>query len=377
MRRRRLDDEGPVSGAWVAFRLGSRLEEVERASALEGTRPHLDRLGHDARQNRDRVEAQTVTRPGVGATAGQEDDRRPQGAGRDHDLAGVNAVGPGDLARQAAIVEREQSTLDADRPTALEDDAIDGGVDQEPRAVPGSEGELTADAGLLGPDPTAEGAAAARVAAGRVAFIGRGLVAEGMAALDEQSVLDRDRTGRRDPQVGPHAGEVGVRVGPIEALESVVRVQCSRTAGGASMEVVQLTVIPPPSVEPARMATDRSAFALSPRARNMRLKPVAHRSAWSLPARPTRLDDEHRPPGRCGSGGDDAAAGATAHDDDVGLEIEHSARRPPDRSTLSGSTGEGSVVGVSQTRSVAHRRPPSVGHGPEPDRRRPGRGPGA
>ena len=117
--------------------------------------------------------------PRVRAPAGEHDDRRPQGAGGQDDLSGAHAEWALDVRRQAGRIEDQQPALDADRSTGLEDDTIDGSVDQEPGAVLRGDGKVAADAGLLGPRPAAERAAAAGVAAGRVPLVGRRLIAQG------------------------------------------------------------------------------------------------------------------------------------------------------------------------------------------------------
>jgi hypothetical protein len=168
------------------------------------------------------MEAQAVACPGMRASAAEQDDRRPEGPCCDDDLAGADAEGPHDLGRQAALVEDQQPTLDPDRPIALEQDPVDRRIDQEPPTVLCGDRQVATDPGPLGTDTAAERAPTAVAAAGGVALVRRGLVAEGVAALDEQPVLDRDRLGRPDSQLGPDAREVGVRLWPIEALESVV-----------------------------------------------------------------------------------------------------------------------------------------------------------
>ena len=267
--------------------------------------------------------------PRVRSAAAQQDDRGAQGAGRDHDLPGTDAEGPYDLGRQATLVQRQETPFHAHGAIAFEEDPVDRCVDQEPRAVVCGDGQVTADPRPLGPDATAEGAATTVAAAGGVALVGRRLVAQRMAALDEQPVLGGDRLDRADPQLGPDAREVGVRLRAVEALEAVVARPALADRRGRVDRGRPVDRHPAAQRRPGHDGDAEVGRAGQPSVEEHALE-AGQLVGRHLGLRPGRacLDHQHRAPSRRRAGSHHAAAGAAADDDDVGLELEPGSGQP-------------------------------------------------
>ena len=103
--------------------------------------------------------------------------------------------------------------------------------------------------------PAAEAARAAVAAAVGAALSWCGFPAQGRGAIEDGLVLGPDRR-RRAERAHAADEQVGVRLDRVEVGHPISSVahSCAEPSGG-SMHVAQLTSVPPPSAEPARIAT--------------------------------------------------------------------------------------------------------------------------
>ena len=216
----------------------------------------------------------------------------------------------------------------------------------DPRARLERAREVDADARLLGATRGSR-TGNCRSRRSRVALrrVGRGLPAEPLRAAHDDLVLRRDAalTADTDSSVSSVRDVVASRPRRRRSRRCRGRAPIrARTAAGASIVVIQLTSVPPPTPEPASIVIDASQVD------EQAVVEVQARERIELVARHRRLVDERtglehddRPTGLGQGGRDDASAGPRADDDDVGLErdrlVGRAARRTAARTAGSAS----------------------------------------
>ena len=99
-----------------------------------------------------------------------------------------------------------------------------------------------------------------------VAFrrVGRGLPAERVGAPQDRGVLRRDAGRLGHAQLRLHRRDVALPAAPVDAVEAVLGRPLARTASGATMLVIQLTSVPPPTPLPDSMVIAPSQVASRP-----------------------------------------------------------------------------------------------------------------
>ncbi len=305
------------------------------------------------------MEAQVAPDRRVTEPAPGQDRRAAQGAGGDHDLPGANGErpgrGPGPVRIRAA-----EGRLHPDDPAAIDQDPLDPGVGDEPRAAQGGVGEVGLEARALRPGPAPERARPATGAAAGVAFRRCGFDAQDPGAGDQHRVLGRHGRCLGDPQLAPDRGVVGITLGPVEALQAVVarpfpaNVRRRAKAGHP---------VDRRAAADARPGQDRDRAVPGRGQAVIEVEPVEGRQ---LVGRHRRLgherggfEDEDRAAGRRQLAGDDTGPGARADDAHVGLQDDAVARawRQADRLDRRRVAGQRCAIGP-----VAHPGPVRVGH---------------
>ena len=220
MGRPGLDEEAAVGGtdAVRARRPGAR--ELEGAGGLQRTDPGLDPLRHAGRDHDRRVEMEVRAQLRMGDPAGDQHERRAQGAGRqDH--------GPGAHPERASrdAVRVAQRAAHAGRPArlALALDPLDQRPVQDPRSRRVRPGQVDAQSRPLGAGAAAKPAAATRGARPGVPLGGSALPAQGRRPIENHLVLGRNGGRRLDTQLLAEARQVGIGLRPRRCPPSRTR----------------------------------------------------------------------------------------------------------------------------------------------------------
>src|SRR5690349_521877 len=207
-------DDVPIP-AWLA------IGELERPRGLHRAVPHVDRHRHPTRHDRYRMHAQVPADPPMSHARCLEERGCPQRARREDDLSGAydDLADPWRRFRS----RDERATLDAYRAAALDQHLGDPDLGHDAGAGRRGADQMYPDSRLLRPTPATERATATVVAARGVALDGRGLPAEPLGAGEDDLVLWRDTSDRRDGQLVLERGDVEApRLAVTEFAETVV-----------------------------------------------------------------------------------------------------------------------------------------------------------